>query len=34
MAGKLRREGAKTRVFHTAEILAGQAQCAIGEEAP
>jgi L-lactate dehydrogenase complex protein LldE len=34
MAGKLRREGAKTRVFHTAEILAGRAQCAIGEEAP
>jgi L-lactate dehydrogenase complex protein LldE len=34
MAGKLRRQGAKTRVFHTAEILAGQTQNAIGEEAP
>ena len=33
MAGKLSREGAKTRVFHTAEILAGRAQKAIGEEA-
>ncbi len=33
MAGKLRREGAKTRVFHAAEILAGMAEHAIGEEA-
>jgi L-lactate dehydrogenase complex protein LldE len=32
MAGKLRREGAKTRVFHAAEILAGMAEHAIGEE--
>ena len=32
MAGKLHREGAKTRVFHTAEILAGMAGAAIGEE--
>jgi L-lactate dehydrogenase complex protein LldE len=32
MAGKLRRDGAATRVFHTAEILAGKAQYAIGEE--
>jgi len=34
MAGKLSREGAKTRVFHTAEILAGKALYAIGEEEP
>ncbi len=34
MAGKLRRQGAKTRVFHTAEILAGRASHAIGEEEP
>jgi L-lactate dehydrogenase complex protein LldE len=33
MAGRLRREGAKTRVFHAAEILAGMAGPAIGEEA-
>ncbi|WP_298425677.1 (Fe-S)-binding protein [Rhodoblastus sp.] len=33
MAGKLRRDGASTRVFHTAEILAGMADHAIGEEA-
>jgi L-lactate dehydrogenase complex protein LldE len=33
MAGKLSREGAKTRVFHTAEILAGMSAYAIGEEA-
>ncbi|MGO8738706.1 (Fe-S)-binding protein [Rhodoblastus sp.] len=33
MAGKLRREGARTRVFHAAEILAGMAERAIGEEA-
>jgi len=33
MAGKLRRDGAPTRVFHTAEILAGMAEHAIGEEA-
>ena len=33
MAGKLRREGAKTRVFHAAEILAGMADRAIGEDA-
>ncbi len=32
MAGKLRREGAKTRVFHAAEILAGMAGHAIGED--
>jgi L-lactate dehydrogenase complex protein LldE len=32
MAGKLHREGAKTRVFHAAEILAGMAGAAIGEE--
>jgi L-lactate dehydrogenase complex protein LldE len=33
MAGKLSREGARTRVFHTAEILAGMSAYAIGEEA-
>ena len=34
MAGKLNRQGAKTRVFHAAEILAGMADGpAIGEEA-
>jgi L-lactate dehydrogenase complex protein LldE len=33
MAGKLHREGAKTRVFHAAEILAGMAGAAIGEDA-
>jgi L-lactate dehydrogenase complex protein LldE len=33
MAGKLNREGAKTRVFHAAEILAGMSGAAIGEEA-
>jgi L-lactate dehydrogenase complex protein LldE len=33
MAGKLKRQGAKTRVFHAAEILAGAADKAIGEEA-
>ena len=33
MAGKLRRGGAKTRVFHAAEILAGMADRAIGEDA-
>jgi L-lactate dehydrogenase complex protein LldE len=33
MAGKLHREGAKTRVFHAAEILAGMAGPAIGEDA-
>ena len=33
MAGKLSREGAKTRVFHTAEILAGMSAYAIGEDA-
>jgi len=32
MAGKLNRQGAKIRVFHTAEILAGMAGAAIGEE--
>lgn len=33
MAGKLHRRGAKTRCFHTIEVLAGQAQGpAIGEE--
>ncbi len=32
MAGKLHREGAKTRVFHAAEVLAGMADAAIGEE--
>ena len=32
MAGKLSREGAKTRVFHAAEVLAGMAGAAIGEE--
>ncbi len=32
MAGKLHREGAKTRVFHAAEILAGMADAAIGED--
>jgi L-lactate dehydrogenase complex protein LldE len=32
MAGKLNRLGAKTRVFHTAEVLAGLAGAAIGEE--
>ncbi|MCI4680735.1 (Fe-S)-binding protein [Rhodoblastus acidophilus] len=34
MAGKLRRDRAKTRVFHAAEVLAGMAQRAIGEDAP
>jgi len=34
MAGKLRRVGAKTRVFHAAELLAGRAIHAIGEEKP
>jgi len=35
MAGKLHRRGAKTRCFHTVEVLAGQADGpAIGEEAP
>ncbi|UFM63965.1 (Fe-S)-binding protein [Paracoccus sp. MA] len=34
MAGKLNRRGAKTRCFHTVEVLAGQADGpAIGEEA-
>ncbi len=33
MAGKLRRDGARTRVFHAAEVLAGMADRAIGEEA-
>ncbi len=33
MAGKLRRDGAGTRVFHAAEVLAGMADRAIGEEA-
>jgi L-lactate dehydrogenase complex protein LldE len=32
MAGKLRRAGAPTRVFHAAELLAGRAIHAIGEE--
>ncbi len=32
MAGKLHRQGAKTRVFHAAEILAGMGEAAIGEE--
>ncbi len=32
MAGKLHREGAKTRVFHAAEILANMASTAIGED--
>jgi L-lactate dehydrogenase complex protein LldE len=32
MAGKLRRAGASTRVFHAAELLAGRAIHAIGEE--
>ena len=32
MAGKLSREGAKTRVFHAAEVLAGMAGAAIGED--
>jgi L-lactate dehydrogenase complex protein LldE len=32
MAGKLHRDGAKTRVFHAAEVLAGMAKTAIGEE--
>jgi L-lactate dehydrogenase complex protein LldE len=32
MAGKLRRQGAKTRVFHAAELLAGRAIHAIGED--
>ena len=32
MAGKLRRDGAKTRVFHAAEILANMASAAIGED--
>ncbi|SIQ04104.1 L-lactate dehydrogenase complex protein LldE [Paracoccus thiocyanatus] len=35
MAGKLHRRGAKTRCFHTVEVLAGQADGpAIGEDAP
>lgn len=34
MAGKLRRSGATTRVFHAAELLAGRAIHAIGEEKP
>ncbi|MCW2317156.1 L-lactate dehydrogenase complex protein LldE [Rhodoblastus acidophilus] len=34
MAGKLRRAGASTRVFHAAELLAGRALHAIGEEKP
>ncbi len=34
MAGKLRRAGATTRVFHAAELLAGRALHAIGEEKP
>ena len=35
MAGKLHRRGAKTRCFHTVEMLAGRAQGpAIGEDAP
>ena len=34
MAGRLNRLGAKTRVFHAAEILAGMAGAAIGEESP
>ncbi|WGR62557.1 (Fe-S)-binding protein (plasmid) [Paracoccus ferrooxidans] len=35
MAGKLHRRGAKTRCFHTVEVLAGRAQGpAIGEDAP
>jgi len=34
MAGKLRRAGAPTRVFHAAELLAGRALHAIGEEKP
>ena len=34
MAGRLHREGAPTRCFHTAEVLAGMADGpAIGEEA-
>ncbi|MGO9942365.1 MAG: (Fe-S)-binding protein [Rhodoblastus sp.] len=32
MAGKLHREGAKTRVFHAAEILSNMASTAIGED--
>jgi L-lactate dehydrogenase complex protein LldE len=32
MAGKLNREGAKIRVFHAAEVLAGMAGAAIGED--
>jgi L-lactate dehydrogenase complex protein LldE len=32
MAGKLNRQGAKIRIFHTAEILAGMAGAAIGED--
>jgi L-lactate dehydrogenase complex protein LldE len=32
MAGKLRRAGSATRVFHAAELLAGRAIHAIGEE--
>jgi L-lactate dehydrogenase complex protein LldE len=32
MAGKLSRDGAKTRVFHAAEILANMAGAAIGED--
>ncbi|MGR3399566.1 MAG: (Fe-S)-binding protein [Paracoccus sp. (in: a-proteobacteria)] len=33
MAGKLHRRGARTRCFHTIEVLAGRADCpAIGEE--
>ena len=32
MAGKLNREGAKIRVFHAAEVLAGMAGSAIGED--
>ena len=34
MAGKLRRSGSATRVFHAAELLAGRAIHAIGEETP
>ncbi|MBB4196234.1 Fe-S oxidoreductase [Rhodoblastus sphagnicola] len=34
MAGKLRRAGAPIRVFHAAELLAGRAIHAIGEEKP
>lgn len=32
MAGKLRREGSNVRVFHAAELIAGRADRAIGEE--